>query len=45
MFARFFADKKEGKCLAVAISPQRDTKEAHRVFIFYFSVILCDLLW
>ena len=22
MFARFFADKKEGKCLAVAISPQ-----------------------
>lgn len=44
MFARFFADKKEGKCLAVAISPQRD-KEAHRVFIFYSSVILCALLW
>ena len=40
MFARFFADKKEGKCLAVAISPQRDT-EAHRFFIFYSSVTLC----
>lgn len=28
MFARFFADKKEGKCLAVTISPQRT--EGHK---------------
>lgn len=36
MFARFFADKKEGKCLAVAISPQkgyRGTQGFHFLFL------------